>query len=165
MQACDWDLIRGGHYGQRSCEPHQKAEHMAAPTNPAYVKNALANPEPSTHDPKRTFEAVRSQLRLTMPEKRSSPCHKRRSARLSRQFRKPCRPTRCRVGISGKCTRQAPERSRTADRYRRRSCGGARERSLGVRRRRTDKPIAPFQFACPALHATAGIPFNQAQTP
>jgi transposase len=25
-------LIRGGHYGQRSCEPHQQAEHMAAPT-------------------------------------------------------------------------------------------------------------------------------------
>ena len=29
------DLIRGGHYGQRSCEPRQKAEHMAAPTNAA----------------------------------------------------------------------------------------------------------------------------------
>ena len=28
----DRDLIRGGHYGQRSCEPHSKAEHMAAPT-------------------------------------------------------------------------------------------------------------------------------------
>ena len=26
------DQIRGGHYGQRSCEPHQQAEHMAAPT-------------------------------------------------------------------------------------------------------------------------------------
>jgi hypothetical protein len=25
-------LIRGGHYGQRSSEPHLKAEHMAAPT-------------------------------------------------------------------------------------------------------------------------------------
>ena len=31
----DRDLIRGGHYGQRSCEPHSKAEHMAAPTNAA----------------------------------------------------------------------------------------------------------------------------------
>jgi transposase len=31
----DRDLIRGGHYGQRSCEPHSKAEHMAAPTQPA----------------------------------------------------------------------------------------------------------------------------------
>src|SRR6185503_11490793 len=51
MRAFDWDLIRGGHYGQRSCEPHPKAEHMAAPTNPAYVKKALANLEPSTHDP------------------------------------------------------------------------------------------------------------------
>ena len=29
------DLIRGGHYGQRSCEPHLKAEHMAALTKAA----------------------------------------------------------------------------------------------------------------------------------
>jgi len=32
MREIDRDLIRGGHYGQRSCEPHSKAEHMAAPT-------------------------------------------------------------------------------------------------------------------------------------
>ena len=38
MRAFDRDLIRGGHYGQRSCEPHSKAEHMAAPTNAAHVK-------------------------------------------------------------------------------------------------------------------------------
>ncbi len=44
------DLIRGGHYGQRPRVPHSKAEHMAAPTKAAaYVKKALANPEPSTH--------------------------------------------------------------------------------------------------------------------
>src|SRR5436305_14259148 len=49
MRAFDRDLIRGGHYGQRSCEPHPKAEHMAAPTNAANVKKALANWEPSTH--------------------------------------------------------------------------------------------------------------------
>src|SRR5215212_1365314 len=49
MRAFGRDLIRGGHYGQRSCEPHLKAEHMAAPTNAAYVKKALANSEPSTH--------------------------------------------------------------------------------------------------------------------
>src|SRR5665213_1914260 len=49
MRANDRDLIRGGHYGQRSCEPHLKAEHMAAPTKPANVKKALANSEPSTH--------------------------------------------------------------------------------------------------------------------
>jgi hypothetical protein len=49
MRAVDRDLIRGGHYGQRSCEPHAKAEHMAAPTKPAFVKKALANREPSTH--------------------------------------------------------------------------------------------------------------------
>ena len=35
MRGFDRDLIRGGHYGQRSCEPHLKAEHMAAPTNAA----------------------------------------------------------------------------------------------------------------------------------
>src|SRR5213592_4997436 len=55
MRAFDRDLIRGGHYGQRSCEPHSKAEHMAAPTNAAFVKKVLANSEPSTHGPKRTF--------------------------------------------------------------------------------------------------------------
>src|SRR6187402_1731982 len=49
MRPFDRDLIRGGHYGQRSCEPHPKAEHMAAPTNAANVKKALANSEPSTH--------------------------------------------------------------------------------------------------------------------
>jgi hypothetical protein len=49
MRGFDRDLIRGGHYGQRSCEPHLKAEHMGAPTNAANVKKILANPEPSTH--------------------------------------------------------------------------------------------------------------------
>jgi hypothetical protein len=34
MRVFDRDLIRGGHYGQRSCEPHLQAEHMAAPTKP-----------------------------------------------------------------------------------------------------------------------------------
>src|SRR5436309_16143271 len=52
MRGFDRDLIRGGHYGQRSCEPHLKAEHMAAPTNAANVKKALANSEPSTHGTK-----------------------------------------------------------------------------------------------------------------
>src|SRR5205807_7551171 len=51
MRPFDRDLIRGGHYGQRSCEPHSKAEHMAAPTNAAFVKKVLANSEPSTHGP------------------------------------------------------------------------------------------------------------------
>jgi hypothetical protein len=51
MRAFDRDPIRGGHYGQRSCEPHPKAEHMAAPTNAANVKKVLANAEPSTHGP------------------------------------------------------------------------------------------------------------------
>jgi hypothetical protein len=30
MRAFDRDLIRAGHYGQRSCEPRKQAEHMAA---------------------------------------------------------------------------------------------------------------------------------------
>jgi hypothetical protein len=59
MRAFDRDLIRGGHYGQRSCEPHKQAEHMAAPTKPAGVKKVLANPEPSTHGTKRRFLNVR----------------------------------------------------------------------------------------------------------
>jgi hypothetical protein len=41
MRVVGRDLIRGGHYGQRSCEPHQKAEHMAAPTNAQNVKKLL----------------------------------------------------------------------------------------------------------------------------
>ncbi len=53
MRVVDRDLIRGEHYGQRSCEPHSKAEHMAAPTNAALVKKTLANSEPSTHGPSR----------------------------------------------------------------------------------------------------------------
>ena len=35
----------------------QKAEHMAAPTNAANVKKALANSAPSTHGTKRTCGA------------------------------------------------------------------------------------------------------------
>src|SRR5215813_4168 len=57
MRAVDRDLIRGGHYGQRSWVPHSKAEHMAAPTKGCDVKILLANPEPSTHGPKRTSRA------------------------------------------------------------------------------------------------------------
>ena len=49
MRVYDRDLIRGGHYGQRPRVPRLKAEHMAAPTNAAYVKKILANSEPSTH--------------------------------------------------------------------------------------------------------------------
>ena len=36
----------------------QKAEHMAAPTNAANVKKALANSEPSTHGTSRHFAAA-----------------------------------------------------------------------------------------------------------
>src|SRR5216110_3181901 len=60
MRPFDRDLIRGGHYGQRSCEPHPKAEHMAAPTNAAFVKKALANWEPSTHGPPCGLPLLRS---------------------------------------------------------------------------------------------------------
>ena len=58
MRPIDRDLIRGGHYGQRSREPHSKAEHMAAPTKPADVKILLANSEPSTHGPSRHFATL-----------------------------------------------------------------------------------------------------------
>ena len=58
MRASDRDLIREGHYGQRSCEPRKQAEHMAAPTNSANVKISLANSEPSTHGTKRTSRGL-----------------------------------------------------------------------------------------------------------
>jgi len=67
MRAFDRDLIRGGHYGQRPREPRSKAEHMAAPTNAANVKKALANSEPSTHGPKRTW-SVAMQMSATDPK-------------------------------------------------------------------------------------------------
>ena len=54
MRVIDRDLIRGGHYGQRSCEPRKQAEHMAATDPGCYVKILLANSEPSTHGTKRT---------------------------------------------------------------------------------------------------------------
>jgi hypothetical protein len=69
MRGFDRDLIRGGHYGQRSCEPRLQAEHMAAPTNPAYVKKVLANSEPSTHGTKRT--SIRRPLSLLPGVKRT----------------------------------------------------------------------------------------------
>ena len=52
MRVFGRDLIREGHYGQRSCEPHLKAEHTGAPTNAANVKKVLATSEPSTHGDK-----------------------------------------------------------------------------------------------------------------
>ena len=58
MRVIDRDLIRGGHYGQRSCEPRKQAEHMAATDPGCYVKILLANSEPSTHDPKRTSRGL-----------------------------------------------------------------------------------------------------------
>ena len=36
------DLIRRGHYGQQSCEPKLKAEHMAASTNAAHEEHQFA---------------------------------------------------------------------------------------------------------------------------
>jgi hypothetical protein len=36
---------------------------MAAPTKPALVKKTLANPEPSTHGPKRRFAATPQYVR------------------------------------------------------------------------------------------------------
>src|SRR3954462_5537972 len=82
MRAFGRDLIRGGHYGQRSCEPHLKAEHMAAPTNAAYVKKALANSEPSTHGTSATYGDVAAMSALgsgavmpTCPAPRSITCH------------------------------------------------------------------------------------------
>jgi hypothetical protein len=64
MRANDRDLIRGGHYGQRPRVPRLKAEHMAAPTNAAYVKKVLANSEPSTHGTKRTIAALQQFVRF-----------------------------------------------------------------------------------------------------
>src|SRR4029434_7841973 len=63
MRAFDRDLIRGGHYGQRSREPRKQAEHMAA-TDQRTVKKTLANREPSTHGTKRTCNDPQSRGQL-----------------------------------------------------------------------------------------------------
>jgi hypothetical protein len=41
--------LRGRHYGQRSCLPHQQVEHTAAPTSHAELQKTLAKGGPSTH--------------------------------------------------------------------------------------------------------------------
>ena len=74
MRAFDRDLIRGGHYGQRPCVPRLKAEHMAAPTNAANVKKALANSEPSTLCRRPQWVMVeRSALLVRAPSRRRNP--------------------------------------------------------------------------------------------
>src|SRR3954470_214879 len=87
MRAFDRDLIRGGHYGQRSCEPHSKAEHMAAPTNAANVKKALANWEPSTHGPSENCRHVRSLVAIGGQSRREP--HISESTRLTLNRRRP----------------------------------------------------------------------------
>jgi hypothetical protein len=50
----DRDLIRGGHYGQRSCEPRNRPNTWPQPTKARDVQKVLANGEPSTHGTKQT---------------------------------------------------------------------------------------------------------------
>ncbi|WP_218650297.1 hypothetical protein, partial [Brevundimonas sp. P7753] len=41
--------LRGRHYGQRSCEPHQQVEHMAAPTRLSRTSNQSLPTESLPH--------------------------------------------------------------------------------------------------------------------
>lgn len=41
--------LRGRHYGQRSCEPHQQVEHMAAPTRLSRTSNQSLPTESRPH--------------------------------------------------------------------------------------------------------------------
>ena len=78
MRAFDRDLIRGGHYGQRSRQPRSKAEHMAAPTNTALVKKVLANSEPSTHGPLRQILQCKRMSAFRVAADVAARCFKRR---------------------------------------------------------------------------------------
>ena len=49
----DRDLIRGGHYGQRSCELDSKGRTHGGTDQRQNVKIFLANSEPSTHGAER----------------------------------------------------------------------------------------------------------------
>ena len=60
MRAFDRDLIRGGHYGQRSCEPHQIDRTHGCTDQACNVKKALANSEPSTHGTLRHFAGLQN---------------------------------------------------------------------------------------------------------
>ena len=87
MRPIDRDLIRGGHYGQRSREPRSKAEHMAAPTNTADVKKTLANSEPSTHGPYRHFGTLNSSVAIgvtTDIDRRGYSMHRSQMTHLDR---------------------------------------------------------------------------------
>src|SRR4051794_19203519 len=68
MRVFDRDLIRGRHYGQRSCEPHLKAEHMAAPTHAANVKKTLANSETCADQSRRSAWEGNPGVRRTLPK-------------------------------------------------------------------------------------------------
>ena len=51
MRGFDRDLIRGKHYGQRSCEPHLKGRTHGCTDQVCYAKILLANPEPMVWTP------------------------------------------------------------------------------------------------------------------
>jgi hypothetical protein len=61
VRGIDRDLIRGGHYGQRSYEPHTKAEHMALMSQGcAVAKKSL----PTRSRPHMAQGCLRSGMRL-----------------------------------------------------------------------------------------------------
>src|SRR6201986_3321307 len=60
MRAFDRDLIRGGHYGQRSWEPHQIGRTHGCTDQQSNVKILLANSEPSTHGTSRHFAGLQN---------------------------------------------------------------------------------------------------------
>src|SRR6516225_5773545 len=73
MRGFDRDLIRGKHYGQRSCEPHLKGRTHGCTDQVCYAKILLANPEPSTHGTKRTLPRAEPCLLLEEKQTLHSP--------------------------------------------------------------------------------------------
>ena len=74
MRVVGRDLIRGGHYGQRSCEPHQKAEHMAAPTNAAKREKSSCQPG-AVHTWHETDVPMRSKHVCSASQSMAAKCH------------------------------------------------------------------------------------------
>jgi hypothetical protein len=68
MRVFDRDLIRGAHYGQRSCEPHKQAEHMAATDQGCDVKILLANSEPCRRSAHHQTQGTGLSCRLLHPK-------------------------------------------------------------------------------------------------
>ena len=118
MRVVDRDLIRGGHYGQRSCEPHLKGRTHGCTDQAANVKKVLANSEPSTHGTSRHFvrcsdmsEVGRCKPEVTssQPKRRDRPPRRQGTPRQLARTRDENIPSRKRSFLGARECRMIPD--------------------------------------------------------